>query len=276
MKITEWYEEDLMPPHLLSAHRRVNTSDSEALKALYIERQIQFYTRCMATLNAEDMTWAAMIDTDEYVIVNPVVSDNLRLQHTEQNRTIHQILSDPVNRRGNGMIRNGCVSMHRLQFGHKESNASTVQEGVPVGFDGFSFSTMRWRYHAERTNKDVNKLAKCLVNLRSARFSDFVSTEVSPHRPLKRLCDLPNMRITNAESPIIVYHYSGSWESWNYRTDFRPKRQRPFFDLLHFTDETLQDDSIRPWLQEFVTEQGLELATYLLEGSGKLTFKGDA
>lgn len=269
MNITEWYEEDIMPPHLLSAHRTVNSSDFEALKALYIERQIQFYTKCMATLKYEDTTWAALIDTDEYVLVNSMVRENLQLFHTP-NMTIHQMLSDPNNRNGHRMIKRGCFSMHRLQFGHKESDALAVQRLVPEGFDGFHFSTTRWRYHAERTNKDVNKLAKCLVNLRSARPTDFVSPDVSPHRPLKRLCDVGNMRIVNAESPLVVYHYAGSWDSWNYRNDFRLKRQRQFFDLLHFDDENRQDDSIRPWLRDFVEEQGKELATFLLEGAGKL------
>ena len=272
MKITEWYEEDMMPPHLLSAHRTVNGNDSEALKALYIERQIQFYTKCMATLHYENVTWAAMIDTDEYVLVNSVVRENFRLQHTE-NMTIHQILSDPSNRRGNRMIKSGCFSMHRLQFGHTESNPVAVQSLVPHGFDGFHFSTLRWRYHAERTDKNVNKLAKCLVNLPLTRSTDFVSTEVSPHRPLKRLCDIENMRKVNVESPLVVHHYSGSWESWNYRNDFRPKRQRQYFDLLRFDNENSQDDSIRPWLQEFVKNQGTELAKFLLEGAGQLVAK---
>ena len=272
MKISEWYEEDMMPPHLLSAHRTVESRGFEALKALYLERQVQFYTKCMATLHDENVTWAAMIDTDEYVLVNSMVSENFRLKHTE-NMTIHQILSDPSNRKGNRMIQRGCMSMHRLQFGHKESDAVAVQSQVPDGFDGFHFSTMRWRYHAEPSDMNVNKLAKCLVYLPKTRPSDFLPTEVSPHRPLKRLCDIGNMRKVSAASPLVAYHYSGSWETWTYRDDFRLKRQRQYFDMLHFDNETYQDDSIRPWLHEFVTNQGKELAHFLLEGAGQLTPK---
>lgn len=269
MKITEWHEYDMMPPHLLSAHRRVNQSDFEALKALYITRQIEFYTKCMATLKLENVAWAAMTDTDEYILINRFAKESFRLKHTE-NMTVYQILSNPENRRSSRMIKTGCLSMPRLQFGHKESDTETIQKMIPSGFNASLFSTMRWRYHASRTDKQVNKLAKCLINLRRARDSDFVATEVSPHRPIKRLCDIANMYKLNAESPFVVNHYSGSWEQWNYRDDFRPKRLRENFDSLYFDNEVDQDDSIRPWLNDFVKEKGPALSSLLLDGIGRL------
>jgi hypothetical protein len=35
----------------------------------------------------------------------------------------------------------------------------------------------------------------------------------------------------------VAFHYTGSWELWNYRSNFRPKRKRTNFDKLYFNNE---------------------------------------
>lgn len=269
MDITIWQEQDIMPPHLLFSHLSVNNSNDEELKALYIERQIQFYTKCMAHLKYENRTWVTLTDTDEYVHVNNNAQSNYRLQHSK-NMTIYDMLNDSLNRRGSLMTKRGCVSMHRLQFGHKESRPSAAQHMVPYGLNGTNFSTMRWRYHADRTDKMNNKLAKCMVDLKKARPDDFYSSKVNPHRPIKRLCDINDMNIRNLQSPFVVHHYTGSWEQWNFRNDFRHKRRRENFDKLYFDEGANQDDTIRQWLTDFVRSVGVDVALHLLQGAGSL------
>lgn len=269
MKITEWTEVDIMPPHFLSWHKRANESDFEKLKELYIARQFQFYTKCMAVLKLEGISWTAITDTDEYILPNRKANDMFRLKVIE-NKTMYEILSHPENQRITPMISKGCVSMHRLQFGHKESSELAVQQFVPSGFNGSHFSTLRWRYH-DIPNKKQGKIpGKCMINLDLTNDGDFLSEEVNSHRPVKRLCSLLYTYMQNMESPFVTYHYTGSWEQWNYRNDFRPKRQRENFDKLYFDDEKYQDDTIRPWLQDFVAQHGYELASYLLRGAGQL------
>lgn len=266
MKITEWQEDDFMPPDMLALHASVQEGDWEQLKALYIERQFQFYTKCMAVLKHENITWTALTDTDEYILPNSNANLPFRLQNTE-NKTIFEIIES--NRRNAPMIKNGCISMHRLQFGHKESSPSQVQHMVPEGFNGTDFLTLRYRHHAGLTNSEFNKIGKCMVNLSRAKPAlDFHRSEVSSHRPIKRLCTETNMRIENQEAPFVLHHYTGSWEQWNYRNDFRPKRERENFDKIFFQND--QDDSIRPWLDSFVSRYGQDLADDLLEGVGKL------
>ena len=61
---SEWQEEDYMPPHLISYHETVPEIDDVRLKEIYIERQLQFYNKCMAYLKHEKVTWTAITDTD--------------------------------------------------------------------------------------------------------------------------------------------------------------------------------------------------------------------
>ena len=156
--------------------------------------------------------------------------------------------------------------MHRLSFGIKESSPDSVQQMVPPGFNGTNFSTLRWRYPTGLQNTTFNKASKCLVNLRKIRNTWFTPEEINVHRPVKNLCPVEHMRIENAESPLVAYHYAGSWEQWNFRRDFRVKRRREAYNQRYF--EGFVDDTIRPWLQKFVAEHGEELSKELLKGAG--------
>ena len=267
MKITEWKEEDFMPPHLISQHEDMLETDDVGLKALYIERQFQFYTKCMAYLKHEHVNWTAITDTDEYILANPHADEKFRLQNTT-NKTIYELIES--NNNIHPMIKSGCISMHRLQFGTKESTSSQVQLMVPPTYNGTDFSTFRWRYHAGFTNMQYNKVAKCLVDVSRISNRLFIPSQVNAHRPSKALCSEDYLRIENRESPFVGYHYAGSWEQWNFRNDFRPKRLRSNYDLLSFDDTTSQDDSIRPWLNNFVQSMGKNLAKELLRDVGRV------
>ena len=183
MKITEWQEEDFMPPHLLGMHAHVSENDEWGLKNLYIERQLQFYNRCMAYLKHENITWTAMIDTDEYILPNVHADEEIRLKNI-RNRSIFEMLEDLMH----PMTSTGCISMHRLMFGFKESNFNQVQNMVPPGFNGSDFITLRFRYHTELTNKNFNKVGKCMIDLSRVDESKFVPAEINAHRPIKSRC----------------------------------------------------------------------------------------
>jgi hypothetical protein len=270
MNITEWHETDFMPPHLLGKHAKLLHDDQEGLLRLYIERQIHFYNKCMAVLELEKRTWTAMIDTDEYILPNPFADPKFRLQAPTKNRTIYDLLQ--ANPTIHPMMRNGCVSMHRLQFGFQESNALQVQQLVPEGWNGMDYLTTRFRYHAGVANRKANKMAKCMIDLSSLKGDTLVfhPDNINAHMPLKDKCRATWFRMENKESPFVTYHYSGSWEQWDYRNDFRTKRKREFFEGLRFNINEYQDDSIRPWLADFVGRNGHELARQLLQGAGQL------
>lgn len=265
MKITEWGEVDIMPPSHLSRHVKVAKNNKAAKSNLYVDRQKNFYAKCMAVLTLEGLPWATFTDTDEYILPNTHVHSMFRLQDTA-NKTILEILSNTENQRISPTIKEGCVGMSRLQFGHKESVPSIVQKHVPLGFNGSHFSTLRWHYHGPPW---IMKPAKCMVDLRLTLDTDFDKEEVDPHRPNKRLCPKERLFVPLNESSFVVNHYSGSWEQWNYRKDIRLVRRKEHFDKLYFEDEAHQDHTISPWLHDFVARHGHEMASYLLQGAGR-------
>jgi hypothetical protein len=239
----------------------------------------------MAMLKKENMTWTAITDTDEYILPNPYYyhgdsNDSIQTQNNHYRETIappttiYERIQQYQHQRNatHPMFDKGCISMHRLLFGFKESNTSEVQHMVPAAYNASDFTTLRWRYHAGLTNKEKNAIAKCLVDVsRVDAKRDLIPKEVNAHRPIKRLCSEKYLRIKNQESPFVAFHYTGSWEQWNYRSDFRPKRKRENFDKLYFDTENETDDSLRSWLNQFVDTHGPDLASRLLEGVGRFT-----
>jgi hypothetical protein len=115
------------------------------------------------------------------------------------------------------------------QFGYHESNASQVQQLVPEGLNGIDFFTTKFRYHTritnKKANKKANKVAKCMIDLSSLKGDTLVfhPNNINPHMPLKTKCRATWFCMENKESPFVTYHYSGSWEQWDYRNDFRSK-----------------------------------------------------
>ena len=285
MKITVWYEDDYMPPHLLAKHLemkdptsdKLTEQDIEQLEDLYLERQFSFYARCQSILKKEGMTWTAITDTDEYILPNPYAKKGIgnRLSDDEigyktSNQTIFNIIQN--HRRENVMSKHGCITMGRIQFAPIESTSEQIQNKTPEFLNASDFSTLRWRYHDYENGPLNGKLTKCMVNLTLAKYTDFVLEEVTSHRPIKRLCKEELLRMTIEESPFVIYHYVGTYEQFSYRNDFRLKRSKDNFVKLKELNKYV-DDTIRPWLNDFVHTHGNEMSTYLLDGAGRLTPK---
>ena len=273
--ITEWSDVDFMPPHAIVAHKKIPHNDSERIENLYLDRQKHFYARCMAIQKMEQRnSWVAIIDSDEYILPNPYIVKNYpyRLatdpsKFWDLNQTILELLQNiPKWPKHMGK---GCIAMHRLQYGTKESTIDQVQSMVPTGdFNGTDFVTTRWRYHAGLKNKTFNKLVKSMVDLSVIEEINFHRDNMNPHLPLKTHCHLRMLKLPNEESMFLVNHYIGTLEEFSYRDDVREKRRDDQYQLLHF--DIYQDDFIRPWLRHFVDNVGIDTAKVLLEGAGKL------
>jgi len=298
---TEWTDLDFIPPPLMDAHQQPNLSSDELTK-LFRKRQEEFYTRCMARLKAEGMTWTALIDTDEYILPNmhsnhhyaylrgkyseatePTVWNILQARVTGDSvpainvtRAEEQNLEDehvPMQQEAALVSRireTPCFPMARLSFGVKESPQDTVQSVVPWGFDGRQFQTLRWRWHAGRGSKRVNKIAKALIDVSRIDSKFFVATkQVMVHLPIQEYCRGENdLWIFNGQSLLVVHHYGGTWEQWSHRDDTRGKRTREAYDRMQYDKQT--DDNIRPWLQGFVQEVGWWSARRLLREVGEI------
>lgn len=318
MDITEWTDIDFMPPTAMDAHLNVPPLNQDALTALFRRRQEEFYARCMARLKYEGQTWTALIDTDEYILLNQhyrefsdVVSKmatttrfpsptfrmpNLLTilktlqQYAQDKQDVEQQLlqQEPISKvvldnrtessiqsplslpLSSTLLSSPCIPMARLSFGVKESEMNQIQnKDVPWGFTASDFQTLRWRWHAGRTKKSINKISKALVDVSRIDSSLFVPTEqVMVHLPIKEYCPSDNLWILNTHSLFVVHHYGGTWEQWSHRQDTRGKRTRQAYDKMKYDKQT--DDAIRPWLREFVNTVGWWTAIGLLRDVGKV------
>jgi hypothetical protein len=285
MEIAEWSDEDFMPPALISAHHKSMTED-ETTK-LFRQRQEEFYTRCMARLHHEKKTWVALVDTDEYILPNSNAHEPYRLfgyddskQGTD--RTVLELLHEAQREHHQGhneavfqkLQETPCFPMARLSFGVQESESKEFQKSVPYGFDAAQFQTLRWRWHAGRTNKKTNKISKSIIDVSRVDPSLFVPTEqVMVHIPVKEYCDIDgggiqHLWILNVMSPLVVHHYAGTWEQWTHRKDTRGKRTRAAYETLMYTKQA--DDSIRRWLENLIRNVGYWKTRDLLRQVGQV------
>mmetsp|Transcript_28107 Transcript_28107/g.68348 ORF Transcript_28107/g.68348 Transcript_28107/m.68348 type:complete len:519 (-) Transcript_28107:234-1790(-) len=191
-----------------------------------------------------------------------------------------------------------CLAMARVAFGVKESEANQIQNGVPTFwglrflptiFSPTNFQTMRWRYHSGRGAKKTNKISKSLLDVSQIESDLFVPHEqVMVHLPSKKYCHTggapshlaktstskdgggggleQHLWVLNAHSPLVVHHYSGTWEQWSHRKDTRGKRTWENYQKMAYDAAT--DDTVRPWLQQFVDQVGSWTARQLLDGVG--------
>lgn len=293
MDITEWHEVDFMPPTLMDRHLTIDASDNDALTTLFRQRQEEFYTRCMARLKYEGRTWTAFVDTDEYILINQNAMEGYRIVPFQEQSTpqaLHMTLLEGIHKLAAAADAEGtatssisqeyrtspCLAMARIAFGVKESLPQEVQRNVPFGFgDGKDFQTLRWRWHAGRGSKKVNKISKSILDVSRIDSSLFVPHEqVMVHLPSKTYCHGGSSReqhlwVLNAHSPIVTHHYAATWEQWSHRKDTRGKRTFKRYQEMALNVTT--DDRIRPWLQQFVDEVGWWSARRLLRGVGKLS-----
>jgi hypothetical protein len=275
---TEWSDIDFMPPPLMDKHLTADSgSSASSITKLFRQRQEEFYTRCMARLKYEGSEWTAFIDTDEYILINShatapyrvpmnptksnpkdrlqsamTVLQAIRIAEKENEHLALQLAQSP------------CVAIPRVSFGVMESQNGDIQNGVPFGFDGKDFQTLRWRYHNGRGSKKVNKISKSILDVSRVASNLFVPTEqVMVHLPSKLHCGREeHLWVLNSYSPFVIHHYAGTWEQWSHRKDTRGRRTLDKYKKLLYNKTT--DDDIRPWLRGFVDYVGWWRARTLL------------
>lgn len=309
IEVTQWTDVDFMPPHLLDAHTLLLPFQHKELTNLFDNRQEQFYARCMARLKYEGRSWTALVDTDEYISPNSHAHDYSEIlrppqppqttswfwttTHYSSPRTVWDVLqrahrmahnvttSTPFGQKFNAS--NPCLPMARLAFGVQESTKEDLFYArqdqlpsgkktslIPWGFEPLDFQTMRWRWIAGRGKKSINKISKALIDVSRVESSLFLpKEEVMVHLPIKRYCKGKDaLYVLNTHSLLVVHHYSGTWEQWSHRNDTRGRRTFAAYQQMQYNHST--EDSLRPWLNEFVREMGWWTALRLLKGVGKV------
>jgi hypothetical protein len=255
MNITVWDDSHFMSSDFVMGHE-------DKLVYLHRARQRRFTAACLKTLQSEGMSWIMAIDTDEYIVPNRYAWPSCTIQGQE--RKVVDMLNHPNNRFVNPRATDACHPMIRLPIGTTESTELQVQKNVPFGFNGSEYMTLRYRWPEPVRAK--RKVGKALVDVSKIPPQDILHENASPHRPNEIHCAENGMFIKPRESPFVVYHYTGSFEQFNYRVDGRDNRNWKEFQQRAFG--AWSDDSIRSWLKSFVDEVGSTLATELLKGAG--------
>lgn len=324
LTVTEWTDTDFMPRSFLTKGYHINPrfinadanksawhngdEDAATVKADRLQisnhrfRQVTFLSACLRQLKKEKRTWAMHIDTDEYVVVNPILRQqeqeaqaqsqgkdekqqrksrrqmkNVQIPPLAQANSIRTVLEQlqqdvKLQKQANCP----CISMPRLLFGSVERNEtatasqSTTATGTGTGaafFNTTLFETLRWKYHAALTDKERNAQPKVMVDVSAVGADDemFDKKAFSIHRPSKKLCRrIDQLTFDMVEKyPLTVNHYVGARERYVARKDTR--RSDRAYEYKAHVDAGGSDDWITTWLDGFVQEQGPENAFALLQ-----------
>jgi hypothetical protein len=278
MEITQWTDTDFM--------LRSDFGSNNDTFRQFFQRQLEFYAKCLGQLKKEGRSWALLIDTDEFITPNHFAAPDFRISNMT-NTTILAKLEQIQAANVSTMMSSPCVFLPRLRYGTKESSDAEVQQLVPTSFSGMDFMTLRWRWRAKSAfgknqPNPYNGQPKGMVNLQyledwmvayGPSLNRNVDEVVGVHRPVKTLCSEEDRGGTHhRHASFVVHHYPGTLEQWTFRNDGRSAwtRNKEAYQGLAKRARQL-DNSIRPWLQDFVQAHGEDLAHRLLDGVGRVS-----
>jgi hypothetical protein len=178
------------------------------------------------------------------------------------------------------------------------SSSSSSSPSFYTSFNPSLFSTLRFRKHMTKSiaaTERINGWAKVIIDVSRIPWEDFPTLQnawdldglsINVHRPIPKHCALPYFMDGGAASLFRINHYVGSWEAYNYRLDARTnsdsdnnnnnnsdsgRNKATWEEKAMIQDET--DDTIVPWLQGLVQEEGFERAEEMLLMAGHFTPK---
>lgn len=263
-------------------------------------RQVTFVSHCFETIKkklpkqslalnkrkdqlAEFQHWVGHIDTDEYIVINPLLRDNpnrvklIDMPQTPTAGSLLKFLMDLFEKYPKRLSRL-CFMIPTVLFG-AQIHEDWVHQGGMVNFTATidtdqwniaRFETLRWRIHADYSNI-INGLQKAILDL-SYLPSDheiFQSHRIkSVHMPLdkgpygcRQMSLKPEISAVRL-FPLSINHYVGSRERYLSRHDKR--RNIEIYEGKAKVNGGVDDGWIRGWLPSFVQEHGLENASEVL------------
>jgi hypothetical protein len=148
------------------------------------------------------------------------------------------------------------------------------------------FVTLRWHWHGSLDDTNLNHAGKALVDISRIPISALSNVDQTDiHRPVLQYCHADDVWIRNVDSALVLHHYTGRWDQWSFRSDPRQLQQQQQTQTQKQTQKRrtrdrfeayLQashwiDTSITPsWLEDFVSQVGIDQARMLLEGTGRI------
>lgn len=259
----------------LSGHKL--TGIPSVLFADHRFRQITFLSACLRHMRFNKKTWVMHVDTDEFVVVNPLLRNttqaNVRMvkvglikDKSSVFDVIKQYQRDPKLRR---KFNYPCISMPRLLFGSEEVtyNISMPHFAAkpPAFLNATNFETLRWKYHTFFNDVERNAQPKVIVDVSAVSSKDeMFSKPFSIHRPSKSICRrIDQLHFHQLQRyPITVNHYTGSWERYYLAKNDTRRSEKAYNFKAHVADG--YDDWMPPWLDGFVLAIGENAAKELL------------
>ena len=262
----------------------------------FAHRQKGFVSTCFETLKARNFGWVALIDSDEFMVLNrfgpedgpfhdvnnmtrnngiaedgnaTVVSEKYKVREriSSWNPDGHTLLDAIRLIKSEFTELDRCLHLPRLRMGvvenatcGPESDAADDMAKSDFVFD--EMSTLRYKTHGGTTNFRANKFAKAFIDL--SRISDEEITTQRPaniHRPLPDMC--PRPLIPYAHAALTLNHYTASWERYSSRKDAR-RTCKEWSSMAYYTFSNSCSQSIHQWFPRFVQRFGIDKAKYLL------------
>jgi hypothetical protein len=290
LQVTVWNDTSFMPESFLQDGLVPRRFRSDLSIAQHRFRQVTFLSACLKRAQSDQHAWTMHIDSDEYVVVNPIMlqqeqESNTNNKNMDMDSTwriplaatagsivtvLRQVQEDAVRSR---QANYPCLSMPRLLFGSVQDNEPAVAASNSLHSSALLHATrplletLRWRYHADFDDTERNAQPKVMVDVSNVPVEDSMFRRAfSIHRPSKTLCrrmgqiDMRSFQ----RYPLAVHHYLGTWDRYAQRHDVRRSREAYETKAHVHSQGTAADDWILSWLDGFVAVHGLELTTTLL------------
>mmetsp|Transcript_23927 Transcript_23927/g.58478 ORF Transcript_23927/g.58478 Transcript_23927/m.58478 type:complete len:325 (+) Transcript_23927:519-1493(+) len=229
-----------------------------------------FYHSCIRHLHEKNRTWAILIDTDEYLVLDskyiPDVPEKLQKPGAALDVIQKAHAKDPsiVKDTTPDKWFENCTVMARREYPAFESSRALVTKTIPKGIDPYRFATLRFRHRGQRL------IGKSIVDISTLNFTKITWRDIYSHN-LFDSCNKGN----NKGDLMYVGHYLGSMEAYQRPADRRNdwmNRTKKFYKLNAKSEKNIEkgkgDEEVRPWIQGFADNVGLEQMQYLLQDVG--------
>jgi len=299
IKILErWSNKNYMTIEFWDESRYFDSSTHHNLTGVEVHRQRQkeFNVECLRSLKTQKKSWVLVTDSDEFVTINPLLLQEQERPldpkyRIEQPNSVHTFLQRILIPTPELNIYTPCIPIHRRQYSAKEETTTTtpVVDDDAV-FNPIHFLTLRWNYWG--SNKIDFPIAtgktcplqykagptKVIIDLSRLRLQDLYhpAIEGNPHKPIESLCSQYDMYNVADQTGLIIHHYVGTQEQWDYRRNdhrgvgYRMARYQAIHDHVGIHTNQNDYDTIQSWLKGFIQNVGTNEAILLLDEVGKI------
>lgn len=283
INITVWNDDDYLPKE------RPNIKKFQRMDP-WIFQQHVFCLECQKTMKHDNKTWTLFTDSDEFLVYNYFHEDaedenpygsykkaSINDLSVERNETI-SIRKDLPLLTEKTVIQYlfehkielpSCIRLPALYFGANESSIQEISKGVPPEINPYDFMTLRYRKHNmprsggfTKVIMDVSQIEEDWLNIAEVH---------TVHNPNLKLCGWNGDAASGTDYTSSIFrinHYLGSMEAFLERiNDFRK-----YISAEKYSEKNLgahphmDDDDIRPWVQELVRQVGMKKVQSLLLG----------